>query len=69
MDLKTIAAGGSAGHFGMPGMHERAKLIGGRLEVQSHISSGTVIELIIPASLAYANAVLGPKSMSSGSGN
>jgi nitrate/nitrite-specific signal transduction histidine kinase len=35
-------------------MHERAKLIGGKLEVWSELDSGTEVELTIPASLAYA---------------
>jgi signal transduction histidine kinase len=41
------------GHWGLPGMRERAKLIGGKLEVWSKQASGTEIELTIPAVLAY----------------
>jgi signal transduction histidine kinase len=43
----------SPGHFGLPGMRERAETVGGRLEVWSKLNSGTEIELIIPASRAY----------------
>jgi signal transduction histidine kinase/ligand-binding sensor domain-containing protein len=42
-----------SGHYGLPGMQERAKLIGGQLNVWSELDSGTEIELTIPASLAY----------------
>jgi len=47
---------GSAGHFGLPGMRERAKLIGGSLEVRSKAGSGTEVELAIPSSIAYAKS-------------
>jgi len=69
LDSKIIEKGGSTGHFGMPGMQERAKLIGGRLDVRSYSGSGAAIELVIPASLAYSKTAAGPKSMSSGSGS
>jgi signal transduction histidine kinase len=42
-----------AGHFGLHGMRERAKIAGGQLEVWSELDSGTEIELFIPASVAY----------------
>jgi len=45
---------GRAGHWGLRGMHERAKLVGGNLGVWSKLDSGTEIELTIPASTAYA---------------
>ena len=54
IDSKFLAAEGRAGHFGLHGMRERAKLMGGRLTVWTAAESGTEIELIIPA--AYANA-------------
>jgi signal transduction histidine kinase len=37
-------------------MRERAKLIGGKLEVWSEIDAGTEVELRIPADAAYATA-------------
>jgi signal transduction histidine kinase len=37
------------GHWGLRGMRERAKLVGGTLELWSQPDVGTVIELIIPA--------------------
>jgi signal transduction histidine kinase len=42
-----------AGHFGLPGMRERAEIVGGRLEIWSKIDSGTQIELKIPGAIAY----------------
>jgi len=44
---------GRAGHFGLPGMRERAKAIGGGLEVWSEQGAGTEVELYVPASVAY----------------
>jgi signal transduction histidine kinase/ligand-binding sensor domain-containing protein len=46
--------GGRQGHYGLPGMRERAALVGGNLTVWSEVNNGTEIELIIPASKAYA---------------
>ena len=42
------------GHWGLRGMRERAKLVGGTLEVWSHSNVGTEIELIIPSARVYA---------------
>jgi signal transduction histidine kinase/ligand-binding sensor domain-containing protein len=54
LDPKILSEGGRAGHFGLPGMHERAKLVGGQLAVWSEAGSGTEVELTIPASVAYS---------------
>jgi PAS domain S-box-containing protein len=56
IDPKVLGTGGRAGHHGMPGMHERAKLAGGKLTVWSAQHSGTEIELTIPAALAYVGS-------------
>src|SRR5262249_15071194 len=45
------------GHFGLPGMRERAGLIGATLTVWSERDAGTEVELTVPASIAYAKAV------------
>ena len=42
------------GHWGLRGMRERAKLIGGTFEVWSQLGSGTEAELTIPAASAYS---------------
>jgi signal transduction histidine kinase len=56
MDPKVVEGGGRAGHFGVQGMRERAKLVGAKLVVWSELDSGTEIELTIPASAAYAKS-------------
>ena len=53
IEPKVLSGGGRAGHYGLPGMHERAKLAGGKLALWSELDSGTEAELIIPASVAY----------------
>ena len=63
IDQEVLAGGGRAGHFGLPGMHERAKLVGGKLAVWSKLESGTEAELTIPASVAYAKSAVARRSM------
>jgi signal transduction histidine kinase/ligand-binding sensor domain-containing protein len=59
IDPSFLTAEGRAGHFGLHGMHERAKLIGGKVTVWSAPESGAEIELSVPAARAYAES---PKS-------
>jgi signal transduction histidine kinase/ligand-binding sensor domain-containing protein len=44
-----------AGHFGLPGMRERAEQIGGHLEVWSEAAMGTEVALTIPGATIYAS--------------
>jgi len=44
---------GRPGHWGLRGMRERAKGVGGEFEVWSEHGAGTEIELTVPASIAY----------------
>ena len=60
IDPKVLDGGGREGHYGLPGMQERAKLAGGKLTVLSKVDSGTEIELTLPASLAYAKSSAPP---------
>jgi signal transduction histidine kinase len=53
IDPKLLSHDGWEGHFGLRGMRERAKLIGGKLTVWSELDSGTEVELSLPASRAY----------------
>jgi signal transduction histidine kinase len=53
IDPKLLSHDGREGHFGLRGMRERAKLIGGKLTVWSELDSGTELELSIPAGRAY----------------
>jgi PAS domain S-box-containing protein len=66
IDPKVLEAGARAGHHGMPGMHERAKIAGGKLTVRSKVDSGTEIELTIPEALAYVNASLATEAKARG---
>jgi signal transduction histidine kinase len=53
IDPKLLNENGRAGHYGLRGMRERAKLMTGNLAVWSELDSGTEVELSIPASRAY----------------
>jgi ligand-binding sensor domain-containing protein/signal transduction histidine kinase len=44
---------GRDGHFGLPGMRERAEQIGARLYVYSSTTAGTKIELCVPGHVAF----------------
>src|SRR6516165_11062031 len=54
MESQVVDGAGRPGHWGLRGMRERAKVIGGNLELWSSVESGTEIELTIPAAAAYA---------------
>jgi signal transduction histidine kinase len=54
IDPKFLGEQERAGHWGLNGMRERAKAVGGNLAVWSQVDSGTEVELTIPASIAYA---------------
>ena len=54
MDANIVAQKGRPGHYGLRGMRERAKAIGGNLELWSNVEHGTEVELTIPANTAYA---------------
>ena len=68
IDPAVLSAGGRAGHHGLPGIHERAGLAGGKLFVWSRVDSGTEIELTIPGSIAYIKSPPASRSMASGKG-
>ena len=53
IDPKFVFEGRRPGHWGLPGMKERAKKIGGFVDVRSQLNVGTHIELTVPASRAY----------------
>jgi signal transduction histidine kinase len=53
IDPRVLEHGGRSGHWGLPGMRERAKQIGAQLEVWSELGAGTEVELSIPGSIAY----------------
>ncbi len=53
LESKLIAQG-REGHWGLHGMRERTRVVGGNLEILSEGASGTSVELSIPAARAYA---------------
>jgi signal transduction histidine kinase/ligand-binding sensor domain-containing protein len=55
-DAKVLKEGARAGHWGLPGIRERAKQIGARLDFWSEAGAGTEVELTVPASVAYAKS-------------
>jgi signal transduction histidine kinase len=54
IDPAVLSGHGRQGHFGLPGMRERARLIGGELTVWSEVAAGTEVELRIPSDRIYA---------------
>jgi signal transduction histidine kinase/ligand-binding sensor domain-containing protein len=53
LDPSVVERGGRPGHWGLPGIRERARQIGAHLEVWSELGAGTEVELSIPGSIAY----------------
>jgi signal transduction histidine kinase len=56
IDPNVANQGARAGHWGVPGMRERAKSLGGKLEVWTEQGAGTEIKLIVPAAIAYGKS-------------
>jgi signal transduction histidine kinase len=56
IDPEVANQGARAGHWGLPGMRERAKRFGGKLEVWSEQGAGTEIELSVPGTIAYGKS-------------
>jgi ligand-binding sensor domain-containing protein/signal transduction histidine kinase len=53
IDRKVLEQGARQGHWGLPGVRERAKRIGARLKLWSEAGAGTEAELAVPARIAY----------------
>jgi ligand-binding sensor domain-containing protein/two-component sensor histidine kinase len=53
IDERVFESGSRQGHWGLPGMRERAQGIGAELEVWSRPGAGTEVELQVPAAVAY----------------
>ncbi|HTS28286.1 MAG TPA: two-component regulator propeller domain-containing protein [Bryobacteraceae bacterium] len=54
IDPQVLEAGAREGHWGLPGMRERAKKIGARMVIWSEAGAGTEVDLTVPARIAYA---------------
>jgi signal transduction histidine kinase len=57
ISASMLEAGGKPGHFGLIGMRERAKKLGGKLEIWSKPDAGTEVDLCVPAQAAYRAAL------------
>jgi len=66
IDPQVLDEGGRAAHHGLPGMQERAQLVGAKLAIWSQPDSGTEIELTVSAAVAYAKGEVAPKAKSAG---
>jgi len=53
IEAATIEGKQPTNHFGLPGMRERAAVIGGQLDIRSTIGRGTEVELRVPGRNAY----------------
>jgi signal transduction histidine kinase len=53
---QVLQNGSSDGHFGLPGMAERAEKIGARFSIFSRVGGGTEIEIKISSRLAYRSS-------------
>ena len=49
----AILQAGRSGHYGFPGMHERATQIGAKLNIWSGLGTGTEVDLSVAGSIAY----------------
>lgn len=52
----NIVDAGRPGHFGLPGMRERAEQMGAVLRLWSRVGAGTEVEIHVPAKTAFPNA-------------
>ncbi len=56
IDPKVLNEGARIGHWGLPGVRERAKLAGAQLDFWSEAGAGTEVQVTVPASVAYAKS-------------
>ncbi len=57
IDPEVLRAGRD-GHWGLPGMRERAERIGAKLHVWSSATAGTEVELSVPSQIAFQDQPL-----------
>ena len=53
IDRQVLEQGSRPGHWGLPGVRERAKRIGAQVKLWSEPGAGTEAELTVPARIAY----------------
>lgn len=53
IDRQVLEQGARRGHWGLPGVRERAKRIGAQVKLWSEPGAGTEAELTVPVRIAY----------------
>jgi signal transduction histidine kinase/ligand-binding sensor domain-containing protein len=53
IDPTILKEGGRSGHWGLPGVRERAQRIGAQLDFWSNAGAGTEVQLMVAGSVAY----------------
>jgi signal transduction histidine kinase len=61
IDPEVLRKGRRQGHWGLPGVRERAQQIGAQLDFWSQAGAGTEVQLSIPAAIAYQDSQARPK--------
>jgi ligand-binding sensor domain-containing protein len=57
IDPRVLDRGSRPGHWGLPGMRERADSLGAQMELWSESGAGTEVQLTIPAAIAYEEPI------------
>lgn len=57
----AVVRKGTDGHWGLPGMRERAESIGASFKVRSRAAAGTEVELTVPGNVAFDRGPVNPK--------
>jgi ligand-binding sensor domain-containing protein/signal transduction histidine kinase len=55
IDPRMLGGGARPGHWGLPGVRERAKLVGAKLDFWSEAGAGTEVQIAIPGVIAYGH--------------
>jgi signal transduction histidine kinase/ligand-binding sensor domain-containing protein len=53
LDPQVLEKGGRAGHWGLPGVRERAQQMGAKLDLWGEAGKGTEVQLTVAAAIAY----------------
>lgn len=69
MNANDVQATGRPGHWGLPGIQERAQNIGSQLEFWTEAGAGTEVELRVPAAIAYEKRREGRRRFHQGAGS
>lgn len=62
IDPEVLASGSRPGHWGLPGIRERAQRIGAQLSVWSEVGVGTEVQLQVPAAVAFEGSLQSQRS-------